>query len=609
MKKFKRDIEHFKETIIGGLKDLKKFYLCEFSSYMGRYNYIRSVIAPTDYIDDFKDYYKGDYEDREIDYSIYDPTIPNICERSVSGMGTYHMNPRDTYFDIQDLFFKKEEEKNTTDLAKALQDMTQDIHKLGQLPLNFIENLKMMRDKMYFGIGGKVIESEGTTLPAEIVHYSPEELAIGSSNGKKYDIFGVKEELSLFSFKTRFDIGKEHPFQSEHFMKRVGMGLMEEGGEAIVCYRICIQRDVIIRHMEEKCSADPGTSDYKRYKKLIMHLFPKEKQNPWIDMWFNDYGLISVRSLAYQNIIVSQWGPSHRTLGIGKGQGDKCIPLAMIIAEIADISYTGFERTYAAPYVIPSNKTLFGSDFGRDGIIVANAASGKGMPTILSANVDIRGAAEFWEYNIEKFKKLWFLDVFELVHKNRMTTVEVNRREQDDYRRLLIFVQQDEATNLNPEVVAMKHILHEYYGKDDVLSNRVILARYTSPLSYAHRNSVFEKTDKLNESLAMMGQTLEKFPALREVLSWKGQVKKLVKGSEELDYLLSDEEQQAQEQMREDSEQSELDLKRGQAEGQALDNAKRYEEVVGGQKDQRNLPPQRGPQPPTAGGQGGGSTI
>ena len=566
----------FKPIVKKGLEQLKGFFIAERTDYLQRLKYIRSVFLPEDKLDEMNNYYTGSYDGENYNFRIFDPTVGNIVDRATSGMITYHLNPKDKYFSLTDLFYKSGENVGV-ERMKALKARTEDIHKLIQLPGNFLAEAKLTRDKMVFGIGGKVIEDEGADLAATLFHYAPEELALGSTNGKSFDIFGVCENLTPFEFGQRFGTKMDDNIFQDKMYKCTGIMGADERKK---CYRMNIKREALVRHMMLQTNADKKTEEYKGYEKFINELFPNDEKNPWLDLWFNEHGLITSRALPYHNIIVSQWGPSHMAMGIGKGQGDKAMPLAIMLAEITDINLTGFERTVAAPYVIPSEKTLFGSDFGRDGIIIANPSTGKGMPSILSANIDIRATVEFAEYYLTKEEKLFFLDIFELAKQGRMTTVEVERRGQDDFRRAGMFVVQDEATNLNPTVTALNHIIHNYLGIKDKAATLTLSAQYISALSYAHKNSIFDQTDRVVQSLTGIAALQQNAPKFSEVLDYKGQAEALVKGSDQMEFLLNEEERERITQQNEERMQSENDLAREQAAGAALQNAQMAEEAT-----------------------------
>ena len=570
----------YEKEIKAGLNKLSELFLSKNSNFLSRLGYIRSIYLPEDTIADGKQYYEGRYNNTDLNYPLHDPSVQNIAERAVSGMITYHLNPRDKYFSLTHLSYSSFRTKEISD-DKAIKFRETDIHKILQAPNNFLAEASMERDKMIFGLGAKVIEDDDVAV-AEINHYPPEDVMLGSTNGKTFDIFGVCEQLSEFAFSVRFEVEDDNDFQARR--KEIA-GSIGGSGELIKCYRINIKRNEFIKHMTNQNTAERGSNERKKYTKYLEILFPPldKVKNPWIDIWFNDDGPITVRSKNFYNIIISQWGPSHMPFGIGKGQGDKAIPLAVMLAEMTDTNLTGYERTVAAPYIIPSEKTLFGSDFSRDGIIIANPTTGKGMPSVLSAGVDLRAAVEFSEYYLEKHRMMFFLDVFELIRKSRMTTVEVDRRGQDNFRRIGLFVVQDEATNLNPTVNAINHIIHndikDKGGKDDKVAQSLLVAQYSSALSYGHRNSVFEQTDRLTESLTRMAALQKQSPQFGNFLDFKGQADTLVKSSDQMDFLLDEEERAAKEEQEAKQMQNEMDLRKQQAAGVAMDNAKKQEEV------------------------------
>ena len=115
-------------------------------------------------------------------------------------------------------------------------------------------------------------------------------------------------------------------------------------------------------------------------------------------------------------------------------------------------------------------------------------------------------------------------------------------------------------------------------------------ARHTSALSYAHKNSVFEQTDRVTESLMRMGQLQQGNPQFEEFLDFKGQAGVLIRGADQLDYLLDEQEAEQNKQRRMEMQETEADRMRQEAAGAALNNAKMAGEAEG-------LLPQQGGQP------------
>lgn len=567
-----------------GLEAFNGYFFKHNSYFRNKMQYVRAVYAPDDDLGNMQDYYEGSNDGESFNFKSYDPIPGNIVERATSGMMSYHLNPRDKFFALTRFGYKTEQEPNANfdKLAKQRED---DIHQIMQIPSNFLAEAKFIRDKMLFGVSGKVIESEVEKITASIEQYPPEALGVGTTNGKVFDIFGVCETLTGFELAMRF--GRDNPNLGvkQEMLSLSGMDRSHE------CRRINVKKDAFMFHMEMQSNADRTSLEHKNYMRYLNHLFKGEKDTVWLDIWYNDQGVLSVRGLPYYNIIISQWGPSHKLRGIGKGQGEKSLPLAIILAEVSDINLSGYERTFAPPYLLPNVKSLLGNDFGRDGIIYGQPAGG--VPTNLSLNADVRAMIEFGEYYLQKQRDLFFLDVFELIKKSRMTTVEVDRRDRDDFRRMSLFVTQDEATNLNPTVVGLNHILHEKIGAVDKASMIALSAQYTSALSYAHKNSIFDQTDRLTASLTGLAKLELEAPSFKDFLDFVGQGRALVKSSDQMDFLLTEEESQQNMERRREMEQSEADILRGQAQGQQLQNAKLQNEAL-------NVQPQgQQPQPGT----------
>ena len=149
-----------------------------------------------------------------------------------------------------------------------------------------------------------------------------------------------------------------------------------------------------------------------------------------------------------------------------------------------------------------------------------------------------------------------------------MTKAEVNIRDVDDLKKMGLYLVQDQHDDLNPSTLAVNHMIHDHIGADkDLLSQRVLNARYTSALAFAIYSNVFMKMDKVFNITQKAATIQEGGSEINDILDVPGYLEKqLVKvGEEEL--LRNEEDSNARQEERKRQAAVERDAKQAQALG------------------------------------------
>ena len=413
----------YESRLLGSLLPLKNFLFVEKfggrDNYSDRFEVQRATYSTLD-DDDILNHQAFEYKD-------YNPNIVSVPLRATSGFMSYHYNPEDEFFGQRPVEFHSTiKKKKNTDVDKILAERTEDIHSVIQTSKNYMIQTQVMRDKIIFGVGGKTIDEDDYSL-AKFNYYPPECLAYGSSSGLVPDIFGVKEKMTPFSIRMRFE-GVEDEFE------RRPLGIDEQ---RIECYRFNVPKDVLKAHFE---AAFSGDYDYKQMKKYWQKRFKisSGKTNraavPWVDFWFCDKAILAVSERATRNIIVSPFSLPTAAAGIGKGLGEIVQPLAFILAEIESIGLVAFERTYQPSYAIHEETAALGLDLSRDGMTIFSGDN-RHAPQDLSLRANMQGVIEYKTLMESHYEKNFFLDVFDLINKSRMTRQEVSVRTMDNLRK------------------------------------------------------------------------------------------------------------------------------------------------------------------------------
>ena len=416
-------------------------------------------------------------------YELFDPSYLNVVDRAVSGIQSYHIPPNDKFFKLSSLEFgKNAKEPVDTDLEAALAMREEEIHNIIQFPENYIAETAIQRDKFLFGFCGKVIDSD-ETLVSRITHYPPEAVMIGSSTGKYFDIYGVCEALSWQQIRKRYP----KPLTSTIYeMRDFKFG----NSETEMVYRMNIPKQVLIDHVKA-CYMD---EDMREFEAFLNKALGGKKNENWVDIHFTDDAILSINVQSYRNIMVPTFAPGADQTDLSKGVGERSVPLVVLMSELEIILLTGAERTYAPAWMVSNEVQANALKLGRNEITFGEAED---SIQNLGLNADIRGMVELKEYKNRVLERMMFLDVFELIQKNRMPTTEVEMRRSDDFRKLGLFLTADEMTNLNPTVLLINAMIHERAKTKSAIGNRVLKAVYSSPIAFSHRNTEVDKAGQL----------------------------------------------------------------------------------------------------------------
>ena len=253
----------------------------------------------------------------------------------------------------------------------------------------------------------------------------------------------------------------------------------------------------------------------------------KKGSDPWVEICFSLQGICYIKVTMTRSIIVSFFHPPDGPKALPRSQGEKALSLAIILAEVQDINLSGYERTYAPPWVLPNEAKLKGADLSRDGIVYVGAGAGE-PPKPLSLGANIDGMIAFGEHYLDKYKKCFFLDAFELLQQTHMTKGEVSARQADDFRQLGLYVLSDEKTNLVPTTMCLNEKIHNKIKNEDKLSKVPLTARYVSPLAYSHKNSLYARLGAVIQAIMGVVALKEKAPRLKHLFNYEAQIEQII---------------------------------------------------------------------------------
>lgn len=495
------------------LLEFRPCMLCEDETNRTMYDILNSYFTPG-----FgKDYGHNDEHTND----LLNPTPADTLERAVSGIISFHYSPSEPFMGLKKRDYVEMEDTEATENAedaKALNARTHSIRSIIQSPENFSVMTQAARETLKVGVCGKTVDPDPVNM-ASMQYYPFDQIGVATSNGKILDIYMVCEELTRFQARMRFPSIASDP---SYWTERKVDGVFD--GEKKKYYRLNLPLPVIRQHMMDRLRS--VADDENSRKKFVDSLFPEKDNNTgipgnvtWADIWFCDEMICSIDLLDYHPIMINCAAPPYNVRSFARGQGEKSLSLLMAITHAFEKTITAFDRTYDPSWSVVDENQRLGLDLSSGSVSFKEA--GTDDPTPLSLNAEIRGAVEWGQYLQMLYDRIFYLDVFELLNKSRMTKAEVQVRDTDDFRKMTMFLVEDQKTNLNPMALSINHIIHKHLvdnNKEDRLADMKLQAVYTSDVAYASKNSVFTKVRQNAQMVLEVGTAMAEDNPMNDVV-------------------------------------------------------------------------------------------
>ena len=539
------------------VKHLNKFFLAENQNFKDTCERIRTVNRPFVF-DKYFDFGNATYK-------IYDPTPYNILDRSVAGILTYHITPKDDFLELyRPLDGTTETQPNE---VKAKAQRTKMIHSILQMPDNIVAEAKIHYDKILFNVSGKRLHIYDDKFLT--VHHPPEDLALGSSDGLEPNIFGVKELLDPFQAYSRIETPLDQDI-SNHWESKV------LGDEETRWYRsLAIPTDVLMAHIDMwfKSREHMSMPDYKEF-------FKSKMKKQWTTITYNDYGIASMESMDERDIVVSTSIPSPGRSLLAKGLGERALPLVVELAEKMEIDVTAYERLMSPPLALPSEAENYGLNFQRDGIMYI--PPGSSDVKFISPPIKMSDMLPYGANRVAQLSQTYMLDIFDLIEKVNMPTTEVNYRKDQNLTKGTVYVITDEQSNLRPTVQFLNVYLDSKVSQENKWMGSKTQARYVSPLAQSISANYLARVEKVLLSLVNIGKAKQSYEDSEIYLNF-GSLVTSVLDKVNLEEILNDEDTQATEQqIRNIRRQTQDDIKTQTALQSALNNVQASKNIEQG---------------------------
>lgn len=528
---------------------LKGFFLCENADYVKYIQNLRSLYRARKWSE------WGKSDDGKV--RANDPDTMNTVERAVSGFLSYHYSPREEFMELQKGVGSSP--GISADEVKALGARTKAIHQLFQTAENLACEGSVINDKVVFGLGGKLL----TFVDGKFVqlHYAPEDLALGSSDGLQFNIFGKKEQLNIFRIYSRYK-DMYRVIRPEGRLPQLGIDEHEN------FYTLQMPTKVWESHLQNYLTENQGVTD-RDWMKIWARLNPG---TDWVEVTWADRTVVDVKGLNNRSMIISFAFPAADRMAWTDGMGDRAKGISYILTQTFRLNVTAYERTMAPPWAVPEESANYGLNITKDGIIFTGANNNVAQP--LSLKADINAMIAYDQYLRNKLDRSFYIDVFELLPKVNMPTTEVNIRDDNNLRKLGLYTIQDEKDNLVPTARFINGVLDDINPEEGAkISEMLATARFISPLTAAHRNSYFDKVNKVMLGITNVGKARQNNELLDNLLDYRTLITKLVERENLEEALLDGEKIDARIEIQGARESIKNDAERAKAARAVLENA------------------------------------
>lgn len=434
----------------------------------------------------------------EFAYDNFDELPINSINRSVAGFLSYLISPSETFFSARPR--KGLEDDKGTDIPKELAKRERVLHSLVQNRDNMAVYARNYRDKVILSLTGKVIWPDKDSV-VRFEYFEPENLLLASTNGKSFDVYGVRTQLTEYQAYLKFPVLRDKLTRGEG-ISSLGSGSTRD------YYFLNIPRRALYHHILIN-SGQINNLDFVRYLRRALGIslsgYKETEDDKWVHLWFSNQDFISMEVMDYRNVIISQFTPGHRTLGIGKGLGELCLTTHMLLTEIEVLNLGAYEKSTAPPKAVSSESAASELNFGRDGIFIYEGQNDK--PEYMQLKVDGRFLIDYKNYLQARFDRSAYLDVFQLINKSRMTEREVAIRDTESMRTLVGMVIQDQFDDLNPTLNVCNYIYNQQTKEPrSAYLDNYLDVTFVSPLATAHKNSYLSN---VSNTLSMVKEVME----------------------------------------------------------------------------------------------------
>ena len=579
------------DLMIAALQPLECFYIYDQDVNRTIMGTLRAIYMP----ENNRFMMQAETEYYNFNYQMYDPTPENTFERACSGMMTYHVNPMSPFFKLrQPAYLELGNKPVSTNLVKALGQRTRIIHGVFQEVQNFQTVSRVNRDKLCFGIGCKMLEPDPLRI-TKFTYIRPEDIGLGTSNGQFLDIYMAREKLSNFEARNRFPM----PLKRDYWEKKDIMGMHDQ--ERQNYHRLNVPINVLRRHLYDMCRTR-NNSKLLKYK--VDQLFPEVSQSDlekgrdkWADVWFTEDCVMYIGVKEYRPIITSMMAPPYTIRSLARGQGEKALPLGLQITELETIGLTCTERKFAPSWTVVDDVEKLGLSFQPHGVMIKENGMDNPFPNIL--DVPMTEFLEIKRYAQARYDRMFFIDVFEMVHKDRMTQDEVQIRDHDDLAKLVLYTCEDQFSDLNPTVLTINQHVHERKKKTrnkDPLAGEVLNAQYTSALAFANKTGMMKKLSQMLVTGEQVSKALADDTPVNDRLDYLGYFEHTIAETGEDTLLREEKDASRREQERIRAKQLAYQKAQAEALSGASDAMARASEAERGGRQTQNTVPQQTPQ-------------
>ena len=464
--------------------------------------------------------------------NLYDPRIPEILEEATSGFMSHHILPKEEFFTIREATVEAPATGGVNPVKSNLKFLSKEIHKRVQHPHNILEVAK----SIYYRLLDPYIFftcDKDEVLGSKLKTYQASEGGYASSTGHSVDIMYVMEKISKYNIKTRFI---KPPLVNDKFKEEVsGKEDCYPWDKADTkIYRVCLPVALV---KETLLKEDDKLQDKDKERLFTLRSGLGDK---FVDIWYSqEYGLLEmsptdIRTIAFSHSRLMD----SKEMRVKGSIAKRALPQARLVHELNDYMLSAVQKNYGGGWRMSEHVLSREQVMERDGIVISDSEVQD-----LSRRLDIGGLKQLIVTEKMALGDTFFLNIFKLIEKSRMTTEEVSIRRADSFKGLALWVALDRASFLEPLVLSMAaHVLEDIDPLRDNLEGRVLSVDYISPVAQAINNS---RQEEFQRTLGVVNGAVSLDPKAIFTVNVPKMLRNLFEANDKLEDLRPTQEEQA----------------------------------------------------------------
>lgn len=278
-------------------------------------------------------------------------------------------------------------------------------------------------------------------------------------------------------------------------------------------------------HLPDEVLKDLDKDPYKKHE-IIHCVRPRKegvKNSPAENKPFASYyvhtnsnEIISEGGFDEFPYVVSRWTLSSGEV-YGRGPVMKALPDIKLINKIWESLIRVSQKMINPPVQVPDDGSMGPVNLSPGGVTYVRPGGDRIEPIMIPGNIPV--GVEMIERKTQSIKEMFFIDQLKLVENDRMTTVEVNQRVDEQLRAMSPILSRQEHELLRPlierclGILGRKGLLPE---RPEELEDSAIIPKYTSQIARVQKSS---EADNILRALGAISPIIESKPEVFDFIN------------------------------------------------------------------------------------------